>query len=336
MNQDATYEPTLLKLQKAKAEGNVAKSSDLASVLFLCIAVGVLIVWIPTALESIIVFFKSSLQAQNVVDAPIVKEGLGWQLFNLLLIPCGLMLLASLFAGVVQVGGLFVPQVVALNPSRLVSQFDRIGNANARMQLLFALCKLTFASAASLAVFWHHKDELLALSIQNELQGDIIRIAVISIQAVFAALGALFIIGACDYCWQRYSWRSDLKMTRQEIIEEHREREGTGQTARRHAIWMAKQNTKTVQPSLYLVGRDAVVTIRWNPTTMSAPIVLDVIRGEETQLAISQAKQQEIPTVEHHIIVAEIIKLSNVGLGVPHSLHGEIASLLMSKRREER
>ena len=36
------------------------------------------------------------------------------------------------------------------------------------------------------------------------------------------------------------------------------------------------------------------------------------------------------------VISEKIIKLSNVGLGIPHSLHGEIASLLMSKKREAR
>ena len=84
---NATEQPTIRRLNKAREEGQVARSNDLSSVLFLIVAVGVSIAWAPRLLlicKNILVdslsFSKSNPQ--------VALETTGWLLVEFLVVPC--------------------------------------------------------------------------------------------------------------------------------------------------------------------------------------------------------------------------------------------------------
>jgi flagellar biosynthesis protein FlhB len=329
---NAVHEPTVKRLRTAREEGNVARSSDLSTVLFLFFAVSIVIVWSPE-------FF---LFAQSIVtdglrgsqtSPSVALEQLGWELFELTIIPCILLFVSAVFSGVVQVGGLFVPSVAACTLSRvLFSGSRKLFGARGQMSLLFSITKLFFASGASLLVLLHYKEQLLQIGMQTSTLNQIAQLSEIAIVTVFSALSVLLILGIVDYCWQRYVWKCDLKMNRQEIVDEHKEQNPTTNGFRRHTAWLAKKCVGQVVPSIVVVGNKIAVAVRWNATTMSSPVVLAVFQGDSFEQYTEIATGATI--VEDGSLATKLFNMSDVGLGIPPALHGEIASLLLRSRRD--
>jgi flagellar biosynthetic protein FlhB len=333
----ATLEPTAYRLRQAREEGRVARSSDLASVLVLIVIVCMGFFWLPKFITLSKGILISSL-SHTGNDLPAMLERSGWQIVEVLFVPCLVLTIAAACAGLVQVGGLFAPNAAAFNMSRMsvASGWSRILGARAWMQLLFSTSKLVLATLAAGIVMVYHSEKLLRLGLQGSLEEAIIQMGTIGLQAVVAALGVLLVLGVFDFLWQRHAWKSDLKMTRQEIIDEYRDREGRGHGARRHAAWIAKKNTVTFTPSLVIIGSDVVISIRWNATSMSAPIVLDMKWGDEGEQTIKMAKSNHTNCVEDHALARLISKSSDTFLGIPPTLHGKIAGLLLTCKRETR
>lgn len=331
----ATEQPTLRRLQKARSEGSVARSADLASVLFMIVAVWVVILWAPQFLmvsKQLLVEYLSGTSMEPLVAV----EQVGWQLVSLLTLPCIFLFVAAALSGFVQVGGLFSPGIILLRFSRICSGPKQVFGARSRMCLLFSVCKPLFASLAAILVILHYQNQLFALGTSGDILDNAKQIISIGLKTVFAALTTLFILGLCDFCWQRYAWKSDLLMTRQEIIEEHKEHGGRGHDARRHATWLANRKAGSIVPSLIVKGSKLAVALRWNASTMTAPIVIDILRGESWMKKLEKLQLEGIAVCENNALAQKIMHGSDVGLGVPSKLHGEIASLLITSKRNER
>ena len=101
---------------------------------------------------------------------------------------------------------------------------------------------------------------------------------------------------------------------------------------RRHTAWLAKKCVGQVVPSIVVVGNKIAVAVRWNATTMSSPVVLAVFQGDSFEQYTEIATGATI--VEDGSLATKLFNMSDVGLGIPPALHGEIASLLLRSRRD--
>jgi len=332
---EATQQPTRRRLQKARDEGQVARSSDLSSVLFLLITACALMFLVPQFMRLGQTFLKESL-SYATGDSTKALTDVGWQLLGVLAFPCLILFVGAVFSGFVQVGALFSPTVIEPRFSRLCSGSSRLFGSRGGMNVLFSLSKLILASLAATFVVLHFADQLFALGTSDRVLDGVHAIVSIGSQAVFAALAVLFLLGVCEYCWQRHAWKTDLLMTRQEIIEEHREHGGRGAESRNYANWVSGRSVGMIVPSLIIVGSKLAVSLRWNASTMTAPIVLDILRGESFFHELEKFKKDGIVVIENNVLVQKIMRGSDVGLGIPSFLHGEIASLLITKKRDAR
>ena len=335
MNQDrsdVTQEPTVKRLRKAREDGNVARSSDLSTVLFLIAAICVIIVWIPKSYT-----FMHGLLVENLSESSIAPKALletaGWSLLELLAIPCIILLVAAAFSGVLQVGGLFSPSVAVMKLSRIAfSGGGKFIGARGRMSIMFSIAKLVFASGASLLVLLHFKNKLMQIGTSGTVIEQVTEVGSVAVLVVFFALFVLLVLGLADLAWQRHIWKYELRMTRQEIIEEHKENAGNAGIVRRNTASLVKKCVHKMIPSLIVVGDEIAVSVRWNATTMSSPVVLDIFQEEEYLLYAEQLEGVNI--IQDNSLASKIINTSDVGLGIPPALHGEIASLLITSRRD--
>jgi len=332
---EATQQPTRRRLQKAREEGQVARSSDLSSVLFLLIAVGVAMFLIPQFLSTGQTFLEENL-SYATGDATKALTTVGWQLLGVLSIPCIVLFAGAAFSGFIQVGALFSPVVIKPSFSRLCCGTSRLFGSRGGMNLLFSLSKLILASLAATIVVLQYADQLFALGTSDRVIDGIVEVVSIGSQAVFAALAVLFLLGVCEYCWQRHAWKTDLLMTRQEVIEEHREHGGRGVESRKYAAWVSGRAAGMIVPSLIIAGSKLAISLRWNASTMTAPIVLDILRGDSFLNDLENYRKEGIVVIENNVLLQKIMRGSDVGLGIPSFLHGEIASLLITKKRDTR
>ena len=148
--QEATEQPTTTRLRRARAEGQVAKSSDLSSSLLSLVAIGFAFYWIPTLMTSAKVFLSNGISFSTEDPIPLLMQSV-ISLLQILWLPCAVLFLTAIFAGLIQVGGLFAPIAAKFNVNRIdpVSGWCRIWGGHGWMNLLFSCCKLNRSSSCS-------------------------------------------------------------------------------------------------------------------------------------------------------------------------------------------
>jgi len=330
--QEATEQPTLTRLKRAREEGQVARSSDFSSSMLSLVALGFALYWFPNMVASVELLLSQGV-SHSIEDPFRLLMQSGVALLHILWLPCLVLLFAAIFAGVIQVGGLFAPIAAKFDFQRVdpVAGWTRLWGSHGWMNLLFSCCKLTAAVLGAGAVGWSYKNELLELS-NIELIAGFSTLGMIAGKMVFAAAGSLFVLGLLDIAWQRHLWKSNLRMTRQEVITERKEQNKN--THIRRTVPLSKHATEDVVPSLVLVGKTIAISIRWNPTTMSSPVVLAFIRQDEMEALIEKAKANNIPVDINHWLCIQVEQSCDVGTVVPPALHSQIASVLTLGRRK--
>ena len=329
--QEATEQPTATRLRRAREEGQVARSSDFSSSLLSLVAIGFALYWFPNMIASVELLLSQGVSYSSE-DPMFLLVQSGVALMHILWLPCLVLFVAAVFAGVVQVGTLFAPVAAKVDVNRIdpISGWFRFWGSHGWMNLLFSCCKLTTAVLFAGAVGWTYKDELLSIS-NVELVTGFSTVGMIAGKMVFAAAGSLFALGLLDITWQRYQWKSNLKMTRQEVISERKEEHGNANI--RRTVPLSKHTSDRVVPSLVLVGKTIAISIRWNATTMTSPVVLAFIREDEIDTLVEKANEQNIPVDINHWLCTRVEQSCDAGTVVPPSLHSEIASALTIGRR---
>jgi len=333
--QDATEQPTKARLKRAREEGEVARSSDLSSSLFSLVAIGFAILCLPSLFES-----AKDIVAQGILPSSTDPETLldlaGKTLMRIMWFPCLVLFLAAVFSGFIQVGGVFAPMAAKFNFSRIAptNGWFRIWGGQGWMHLLFSTCKFCAVVLSAGAVCWIGRNDLLQLGTLPLIESLAITGSVAA-KMILTSVGSLLLLGVLDVVWQRHQWKTALKMTRQEVIKEHREQEGNADIRKyRRSLFQSQHDNVSVSPSLVLVGTAAAISIRWNPTAMSSPVVLAIFRGHEMEQFVFKSRNKSILVQENHWLCQQIEQNCDVGMAVPPALHSYIAISLTVGRRK--
>lgn len=333
--QDATEQPTKARLKRAREEGQVARSGDLSSALFSVVAIVFFLLWLPTLFES-----AKDIVSQGILptstDPDTLMNLAGGTLIRLMWFPCLVLFLAAVLSGFIQVGGVFAPIAAKFDLNRIhpANGWSRLWGGQGWMHLLFSSCKFCAVVLSAGAVCWVSRNELLQLGALSLIESLAIT-GTVAAKMVLASAGCLLLLGAIDVVWQRYLWKTGLRMTRQEVIKEHREQEGNADIRKyRRSLFQSQHENDSVAPSLVLVGIATAISIRWNPTSMSSPVVLAIVRGHEIEQFVFKSRNKNIPVQESHWLCQQIEQNCDVGMAVPPSLHSYIAIALTVSRRK--
>tara|TARA_B110000196_G_C21150294_1_gene669156 strand:+ start:1540 stop:2562 length:1023 start_codon:yes stop_codon:yes gene_type:complete len=333
--QDATEQPTTIRLRRAREEGQVARSSDLSSSLVSLIAVGFALYWMPKMIVSLEALLSQGLSfSSDSPNALLTQASISF--LDLLWLPCLVLFIGAIFFGIIQVGGIFAPVAAKFDLHRVdpIAGSARLFGSHGWMHLVFCCSKIAAVVLGAGAIGMSYKHELLSLSNESLVAGVAIA-GEIAGKMALAAAGSLLALGLFDMAWQRHQWKAGLKMTRQEVIAERREQEGNSKLRSHRRIVPFSQHAKErIAPSLVIVGKTLAISIRWNPTAMSSPVVLAFIRNEEIAQLVEKATSLHIPVQVHHRLCTRIEQLCDVGSAIPPMLHSEIASILTIGRRK--
>ena len=143
------------------------------------------------------------------------------------LVPCLLVAAAMSLLGSVMVGGLaFAPKAIRLDLSRLspIKGFKNLVSLRSVVKLLIALVKLT----VFVTIAWHYlrgrTDILLSLHWASPT-GMLCAIGRLILGLGVRITAALVVIAGVDLLYQRWHYRRQLRMTRQEVKDERKQYE---------------------------------------------------------------------------------------------------------------
>ncbi|HET8547912.1 MAG TPA: EscU/YscU/HrcU family type III secretion system export apparatus switch protein, partial [Bryobacteraceae bacterium] len=151
---------------------------------------------------------------------------------------------------------------------------------------------------------------------------------------LWKAAFVFFLIGAVDLYRQRRRYMADLRMTHQEIREEHKELEGNPQIKariRRLQRDLLRRNMMKEIPNATAVVVNPThfaVAIKYELDSMAAPAVLAKGRNYLALRIKQRAVEHNVPIVENPPLAQALYKSVDVGQEIPPHLYRAVAEVL--------
>lgn len=337
---EKTEEATPKRIEKAREEGDVPRSKELATVSVLL----VVLMGIWASGNQLTLALKSNMAAslslpRNLVFEPNlllvnIAHNLGELLWALLPL-AGIVILVAvaapvLLGGWIFSGKAFMPKFSKLNP---LTGIKNLVSKNAAVEFIKAVCKATLVGCVAFFVVAAEIDDVLMLPLMplNEALASTANLILITMIAISSSL---VLIAAIDVPYQIWSYGNKLKMTKQEVRQENKETEGNPEIKARIRQQQREMSRRRMMAEI--PNADVVVTnpthyavaIKYQNDSMRAPVV--VAKGADA-IAL---KIREI-AAEHKISVLESPKLARalyahteLGDAIPEALYAAVAEVL--------
>jgi flagellar biosynthetic protein FlhB len=144
----------------------------------------------------------------------------------------------------------------------------------------------------------------------------------------------LVLIAALDYGFQRYSHEQNMKMTKDEVKQEFKQREGDPMVRARVRQVQREMSRKRMMSSV--PDADVVITnpthyavaIKYDREEMEAPLVVAKGMGFIAQKIREVAGENDVPLVENKPLARGLYKSVQVGDVVPVEFYKAVAEVL--------
>lgn len=338
---DKTEPATPKKKEDARKKGQVAQSRDVSTVVLLVAAVLALSSALGTRLArgvarlAVEIWQGSWLLPGSLSDYHVVWMELG-AVVLIGMAPFALLFLVIGVAGnLLQIGWMMSaealsPKFERLNPiSGLKKLFslDRLYElAKSLLRLLLVVAILTWLLTPALPeVLGHVGASTTAIA---ALGGELLRDSVWAILVIFGAMAAV------DVVWQRTQHEKRLRMSKQEVRDEAKQREGDPKVKsrirqiqreiaqRRMLEAVAEADVVVVNPTHYAVA------LQYRPPVQSSPKVLAKGRNHVALRIRGRAEELGIPIVENPPVAQLLYKTAEIDREIPEDLYQAVAEVL--------
>jgi flagellar biosynthetic protein FlhB len=328
------------RIEKAREEGQVARSRELAS--FALLSAGFFGMYgmsgsigdhLQTILRNAFTFNHDTVfdTRQMVLGASHAsKEGM------LAVLPVlGLTALAALAAPMALGGWLLTTKPLAPNFGRLnpVSGLGKIFSIQGPVQLGMSLLKTLVVGGMAGWAMWSRKAEVLSLMTKPLALAlaDTMHLIVV---CCGMAIGGLFLVAAVDVPYQLWTHAKKLRMTKEEVKREHRENDGDPHVKgriRSQQRAAARRRMMTAVPLADVIVTNPThfaVALKYADGEMRAPKV--VAKGVNLVAARIRelGKEHNVPLLEAPPLARALYHNVEIDREIPGALYGAVAQVL--------
>jgi flagellar biosynthetic protein FlhB len=262
-SQDKTEEPTAQRLKKAREDGQIARSQELAPAAMMVIATLFFTMMGQFMFTSMSNLFKSQLQFDRKITdkAELLPAIFGSSVVDGFLIVLPLLailyviaiLSTTLSGGFIFSPNMLMPKFSKLNP---MSGLARMFGMEALINLGKAVAKFLVVGAILLVSVMNNLQELTHIS-QMDLQPAMALAGNIIVDSCFWLSLGLVLVALIDVPIQRHQLNKKLKMTKQEVKDEMKNSEGSpevkGQIRRRQREHFAAIPVVDRDPGMFVI-----------------------------------------------------------------------------------
>ncbi|MBL7251684.1 flagellar biosynthesis protein FlhB [Alloalcanivorax sp. C16-2] len=351
-DQEKTEEATPRRREKAREEGQVARSRELTTVLLLFAGVGGLWALGPALFGRVGLVMEQSFlfDRQQAFDATVMLTHAGdlgaRALFGLL--PLFLLLAVTALIAPNLLGGFLIsakslkPQPGKLNP---VKGLKRLFSSQALAELAKAIAKSVLVGVVAVSFMIAHRGEFMSLMDQplRQALADALRLAAMACGLMVLSLIVVILI---DVPYQLWSHAKKLRMSKEEIKREHKESEGDPQLKARirgQQQAMARNRMMTKVPDADVIVTNPThyaVALKYEERSMNAPRVVakgaDAVAARIRELGV----EHRVPLLEAPPLARSLYRHVDLDREIPGPLYTAVAEVLvwafrLKRAREE-
>ena len=339
--QEKTEKATPKKRADARKKGQVAQSREVPSVLILMSALGVFFfggAWMFWSLAGFMggVFQNiATFRIQEIATASTLFKEIFTTAVTLVLPVMLFVFVAGLGGNVVQFGFLIhgeklTPQLKRLNP---IKGMKRLISLKSLVELVKSVFKLAIVGGIAYLLV---KGELNTIPSLVQLQvGEIAAfMARVSIKICFYVCLVLIALSLVDYAYQRWEHEKSLKMTKQEVKDEHKQTQGDPKIKariRKIQLEVAQRRMMEAIPEADVVITNPThlaVALKFDANEMMAPCVTAKGAGFIAQKIKQLAEEHQVPIVENKPLARTLYKATELGDMIPVELYQAVAEVL--------
>jgi flagellar biosynthetic protein FlhB len=339
-SQDKQLPATQRKLDQARKDGQAARSRDLSNLAVVGTGAVTLLLLAPAGFDHL----RGALVQAMVFDAASVADPADMLVRLGKLVGTG-MLVATVFAAIVTAAALGSTvaaggwvasfKSIAPNPGRL-NPLKGLGNLVSKQQF-FNVAKLVFMSALLGAVGWMYVAGSIDTVAQLVLQPSPSAVRALGDWLVSGlALVLLVVLAAAvvDVPLQGFFHRAKLKMSHEEVKQEHKQSDGDPHTKgrqRRAAREISQRASITAVPRADFILMNPThfaVALRYDEKTMNAPQVISKGADLLAMRIRDIATEHRIPVLQSPLLARALFAHAELDQSIPSSLYTAVAQVL--------
>lgn len=328
------------RLEKAREEGQIARSRELGT--FMMLAAGVGAIWasggsIYQGLSAVLrngLAFDPRVTTDPGVMVEQAVNGFGHALLVILPI-FGLLAVIAVLSGVLLGGIVISGKPLSPNFSKLslFAGLKRMFSAQTAVELIKALAKALLVGGVAVGVIWRRHDDMLGLM---HVAPSAALIEALNLVAMCCAciVASLLVIVLLDVPWQIWSHLKKLRMSKEDVRQEHKESEGDPHTKarirqqqrqaarRRMMSEVPKADVVVTNPTRYAVA------LKYEEDKHGAPRVLAKGSGLIAAKIRELAAEHRIPALEAPPLARALYRHVELGQEIPAELYSAVAQVL--------
>lgn len=339
-SEEKSEEPTAKRLEKARDDGQVARSQELGVALmmvgasiFMYMFGGIFVGGLTEAFSNGFVFDRQTVFSESRLPAEFGSQGLTSMM---LMLPFfGLTMFIAAASGGVLGGYLFSLKAVAPKASKLnpMSGLKRMFGTQALIGLTKALLKFSLVGGVLFLVVSQRFDTLIYLGLMDLKPALQEAGALIAFGAVLVTL-ALLVPAAIDVPYQLWEFNKKMKMTKQEVKDEMKDTEGRPEVKaqirrKQREMSMGSMIQAVAEADVVIVNPEHfAVALSYDPTSNGAPLV--VAKGADfmAQAIRDKAKESGVPLFSSPSLARAIYFTTEITQAVPESLYYAVAQVI--------
>lgn len=341
MSDDAekTEAPTPKKRQDARDEGQIPRSQELTTAVLLLGSALALQQLAPALGRAMMEVFGTGLMASgqelDAAGATQLLQTVGWKVLAALAALLATMMGLALAIGLAQSRGMVSAKAAApkwnkINP---LENGKRMLGSQPWVDLVKSLAKLTiigFAVYGSLQAAW---PDVLALAQQSPV-ALLYVVQKYGVKLLLTAGASYLALAGADYAWQLWQFEKQLRMSKEEIKQEHKQSEGDPMVkARMRSAGRAlvrKQMMRDVpKADVVLVNPVHIaVALRYDPSVAPAPFVVALGKRKVAERIKEIAAESGVPIIENIPLARALVAGATLGQMIPAELYAAVAEIL--------
>lgn len=340
--QERTEPATPRRREEARRKGQVAKTAELSSALVLLGAFSALYLVSSDVARETMAFARFVFVDLLVMHSELSVEHIPKLLQEMTFLAMRLampVVACALFLGfgsqLLQVGfrttsESLTPKFERINP---VSGVKRILSKRALVELLKACIKVSVVGTITYSIITSSLTQITQFMQINPPEAAAITGRMVFRTGLWVAI-AMLILAAFDYMYQRWEFEQSIRMSKQEVREEHRQTEGDPEL--RSKIRQRQRQIAGARMMSDVAISDVVITnpvhlaiaLRYDSDEMEAPVVTAKGAGPLAQRIKERAIEHGVAVVENVWLARALYESVEINDTIPQELFQAVAEVL--------